>query len=118
MVIFYIGNTPDGVVLRFRLFLTVSTIVKISKYQKHGYINNWCDCKWDLRHKKLKDSLKGSLDRLLFAPELEFLKILVPRLPQKTSDVNIEWARKLKTTVSFMWLASWNTDVFILLFWC
>ena len=51
---------------------------------------------------RLKDSLKGSLDRLLFAPELEFLKILVPRLPQKTSNVNIEWARKLKTTVSFM----------------
>ena len=33
-------------------------------------------------HKKRKDSLEGSLDRVLFAAELEFPKILVPRLPQ------------------------------------
>ena len=45
-------------------------------------------------HKKRKDSLKGSLDRVLFAAELEFPKILVPRLPQHTSDVNIECAGK------------------------
>ena len=45
-------------------------------------------------HKKRKDSLKGSLDRVLFAAELEFPKILVPRLPQHTSNVNIECARK------------------------
>ena len=30
------------------------------------------------------DSLEGSLDRVLFAAELEFLKILVPSLPQHT----------------------------------
>ena len=41
-------------------------------------------------HKKRKDSL----DRVLFAAELEFPKILVPRLPQHTSDVNIECAGK------------------------
>ena len=41
-------------------------------------------------HKKWKDSLEGSLDRVLFAAELEFLKILVTRLLQHTSNVNIE----------------------------
>ena len=45
-------------------------------------------------HKKRKDSLEGSLDRVLSADELEFPKILVPRLSQHTSDVNIECARK------------------------
>ena len=45
-------------------------------------------------HKKRKDSVEGSLDRELFAAEPEFLKILVPRLPQHTSDVNIECAGK------------------------
>ena len=32
-------------------------------------------------HKKQKGSLDGSLDWVLFAVELEFSKILVPRLP-------------------------------------
>ena len=45
-------------------------------------------------HKKRKDSLKGSLDRVLFAAELEFPKILVPRIPQHTSNVNTERAGK------------------------
>ena len=44
--------------------------------------------------KKRKDSLEGSLNRVLFAAELEFPKILVPRLPQHTSNVNIECAGK------------------------
>ena len=44
--------------------------------------------------KKRKDSLEGSLDRVLLATELEFSKILVPRLSQHTSDVNIECAGK------------------------
>ena len=35
-------------------------------------------------HKKWKDSLKGRLDRVLLAAELEFPKILVTRLPQNT----------------------------------
>ena len=37
--------------------------------------------------------------------ELEFLKILVPRLPQHTSNVNIEYVGKtmVKTTVLFIW---------------
>ena len=45
-------------------------------------------------HKKLKDSLEGGLDRILFPAKLEFPKILVPRLPQHTSDVNTECAGK------------------------
>ena len=47
-----------------------------------------------------KDSLEGSLDRVLFAPELEFLKILVFRLPQHTSNVNTECAGKSKQLYS------------------
>ena len=47
-------------------------------------------------HKKQKDSLDSSLVRVLFAAELEFPKILVPRLTQNTSNVNIESIEKLK----------------------
>ena len=45
-------------------------------------------------HKKGKDSLECSLDQALLAVELEFPKILVPRLPQHTSNVNGEYAGK------------------------
>ena len=46
-----------------------------------------------LSNRKRKDSLEGSsLDRVLFAAELEFLKILVSRLSQHTSNVNTECA--------------------------
>ena len=37
-------------------------------------------------HKKQKDSLEGSLDRVLLVAKLEFPKILVPRLPQHISE--------------------------------
>ena len=47
-------------------------------------------------HKKRKDGLENSLDPILFAAELEFPKILVPRLPRNTSNVNIECAGKSK----------------------
>ena len=49
---------------------------------------------------KRKDSLESSLDRVLLATELDFPKMLVPRLPQHTSDVNIkcdgksEWSKQ------------------------
>ena len=59
-------------------------------------------------HKKRKDRLEGSVDQVLFAAELEFPKILVPRLPQYTSHENIECAgkvRMVKTTV-FLYLTS------------
>ena len=45
-----------------------------------------------LNHKKRKVSLV----RLLSAAELEFPKVLVPRLPQNTSNVNIESTGKSK----------------------
>ena len=42
---------------------------------------------------KWKDSVEGgNLDQVVFAAELEFLKILIPRLPQNTSNINIECA--------------------------
>ena len=46
----------------------------------------------DHSYKKRKDSL----NRVLFAAELEFPKILVPNLPQNLSNVNIECAGKLR----------------------
>ena len=64
-------------------------------------------------HKKRKDSLEGNLDRVLLAAELEFPKILVPRLPQHTSDVNIECAGNLewsKNSVLYMWPDFLSTD--------
>ena len=45
-------------------------------------------------HKKRKDSLEGSHDRVSSAAELEFTKILVPTLHQHTSNVNVESAVK------------------------
>ena len=45
-------------------------------------------------HKNRKDCLEGSLEGVLFAAELEFPEIPVPRLPQNTSNVNIERAGK------------------------
>ena len=57
---------------------------KCSTYFKYLYYS----------HKKRKYSLEGSLDRALFAAELGFPKILVPRPSQHTSNVSIECARK------------------------
>ena len=51
-------------------------------------------------HKKQKDSLEGSLDRVLYATEFEFPKTLVPWLPQNSSNVNIKCARKSKQLYS------------------
>ena len=48
-------------------------------------------------HKKRKVSLEGSLNQVLYAAELVFPKILVPRLPQNSSHVNIECTGKSKT---------------------
>ena len=45
-------------------------------------------------HKKRTNSLEGSLGRALLAAKLEFTKILIPRLPQHTSNVNTECASK------------------------
>ena len=40
-------------------------------------------------HKRRKDTLDGSLDRVLFAVELEFPKVLVLKLPQNTLNLNM-----------------------------
>ena len=55
-------------------------------------------------HKKQKDSLEGSLDRVLFTAELEFPKILVPRLPQHTFNVNTECNEKLEWSKQLYYL--------------
>ena len=47
-------------------------------------------------HKKREESLEGGLDRVLFAAELEFLKIMVPKLTQDTTNVNNDCAGKLR----------------------
>ena len=49
---------------------------------------------WFHSQKKRKDGLEGSLNGVLFVSELELSKILVPRLPQHTSNVNIEYDGK------------------------
>ena len=72
-------------------------------------------------HKKRKNSLEGSLDRVLFGAELEFLKMLVPRLPQHAWNVNIECAGKsewLKQLYS-LYVTSFLVHfyILILLFW-
>ena len=72
-------------------------------------------------HKKLKDSLEGSLDRVWFVAELEFPKILVPTLPQHTSNVNIEyagkfeWPKQLYYLYETSFLQHWY--ILVLLFW-
>ena len=50
-------------------------------------------------HKKRKNSLEGSLDRILLVVELEFPKILVPMLPQHTSNVKTECARNSEWSI-------------------
>ena len=51
-------------------------------------------------HKKRKDNLEGSLDRVLFTTEIELQKIIVPRLPQNSSNINIECTGKSKQQYS------------------
>ena len=60
-------------------------------------------------HKKRKDRLEGSLDQILLAAELEFPKILGPRLPQQTSNVNNEYARRSEW-FSLHVNSFWSTD--------
>ena len=72
-------------------------------------------------HKKRKDSLEGSLDQVLFAAELAFPKMLVPRLPQHKSSVNTEydgkseWSKNLYYLYGTSFLQHWY--ILILLFW-
>ena len=57
-------------------------------------VKHWRKILLQHSHKKRKDSLESSLDRVLLTAELEFPKILVPRLSQHTSNVNSECAGK------------------------
>ena len=53
-------------------------------------------------HHNRRDNLEGSLVRVLFVAELDFPKIVVPRLPRNTSNVMIESSGKSAKTASFM----------------
>ena len=55
------------------------------KERRKGYINTFKHS-----HKKRTDSLEGSLYEATFAAELEFPKVLAPRLLQNLSNVNIK----------------------------
>ena len=65
------------------------------KYKTNYWTIHWRTCQY-YHHsfKKRKDSLEGSLNRVLLAAELEFPKILVSMLPHHTSNVNIKCAGK------------------------
>ena len=54
----------------------------------------------DHSYNKRKDSLKGSLVLVLFATEIEFPEILVPRLPQNSSNVKIKCGGKSRQLYS------------------
>ena len=72
-------------------------------------------------HKKRKGSLEVSLGRVLLSAALGFPKVLVPRLSQHTSDVNIEcagkseWSKQLYSLYVTSFLEHWW--ILILLFW-
>ena len=52
----------------------------------------------DHSHKKRKDGQEGSLDRVLIDVKLDFSKILVFRLAQKTFNVHTECAGKSESS--------------------
>ena len=76
----------------YRPIPLLSNVSKITEKVVHRQLYGFFE--FNHSHKKLKDSLEGSLDRVLLAAELEFTKIIVPRVSQHTSDVNIECAGK------------------------
>ena len=69
-----------GDVGRIEKFVISSTHTKLMATNKCDGIFFVC---WSgHKRKKRKDSLEGGLDRVLFATELKFSKILVPKQPQ------------------------------------
>ena len=62
-------------------------------------------------HKKRKDSIEGSPDRVLFAVELEFSKILSTQATSAYIKCKHWMCRKIKTFVFFLWPASWSADI-------
>ena len=77
-------------VIKFSRKITSSNLCKSEK-ENYNY---------NQKKGKGKDCLEGSLDRVLFAAELDFQKILVLRLPQNITNVNTECAKKLKQLYS------------------
>ena len=65
--------------------------IKLSYFSKAEFRRS---VNYDHNHKRWKNSLESYLDLVLFANELEFLKILVPRLSQDSWNVNIECVGK------------------------
>ena len=55
-----------------------------------------------LSYHNQRDNLQGSLVLVLFVAELDFPKILVSRLPQDTSNVNMESSGKSTKSALFM----------------
>ena len=107
-------------------FQTIKNKIENVSYDRLRWIfltlfRKYVCCYFNHSHKKWKDSLEDSLDRVLFAAELEFPKILAPRLPQHASNVNIkcagksEWSKQLCSLYLASFLEHWY--IIILLFW-
>ena len=90
LVIVNLERTWKKEFLLASVFLKSSAVYKYFCYHFFHFFFKQCHPS----HKKLKDSLEGSLDWVLLWAELEFPKILVPRLHQLTSNLNIEFARR------------------------
>ena len=56
---------------------------------KQRFSSNFTRCHCKHSHKNRKDCLEGSLDRVSFVAKLKFRRIVVPRLLQNSSNVNI-----------------------------
>ena len=92
----YISTTKT--IYFFRFIFAISTFVPLGISCSNMYLNRKLKPKYVYflshcshhNHKKWKNSLESSPDRVLFTAELEFPKILVPRLPPHISDGNIE----------------------------
>ena len=86
--------------LKYLHFCPGFLVIEIKRLNKKSQLNfkNYDVTDWTVNNYNHihKDSLEGSLVRVVFAAELVFHKILVPRLPQNTSNVNIEITGKSK----------------------
>ena len=84
--------------------------IKNGSYRMLGdlHLMSW---PWNHSHKKRKDSLEGSLDRVLLAAELEFLKILVRRLYAVRSEFESRCCHlNLRYHACFEQGLSWYSD--------
>ena len=105
-----------------KYFLPISALkAAFSCSWKTIFLEFWNSYSLKQSHKKSKDSLEGSVDRLLLVARFELPKIPVPSLPQHISDVNIECPGKLESSKQLYFLhvtrllEHWY--ILILLFW-